>query len=349
MVDAISIGKRTIGPDSPCFVIAEAGVNHNGDLDRAKRLVDAAVAARADAVKFQIFKAEQVVSRTASKARYQQDKANPQESQLEMLARLELSPQAHRELQRYCTERDILFMSTPFDESSADFLEELDVPIFKVGSGELTNLPFLKYLALKDKPIILSTGMAYLGEVEEAVNYIRRHRNVPLALLHCVSDYPARQEDVNLRAMQTLQQAFGLLVGYSDHTLGLTAALAAVALGAQIIEKHFTLSHTLPGPDHQASLEPNDLMLLVEGIRSVEAALGDGIKRPTSRELHIAQVARKSLISRCDIKVGTPITADMLDIKRPGTGISPRDLDRVVGRITREDIPKDTPLTWEML
>lgn len=339
----------SIGDLHPVFIIAEAGVNHNGDLDMALRLIDAAAAAKADAVKFQTFSTERLVTRRAPKAAYQKQTTDNQENQYAMLKRLELSRSDHERLLAHAQDQGITFLSTPFDHASADLLIELGVPAIKIGSGELTNLPLLEHVARQGQAIILSTGMAYLGEVEEAVRCIQAHSDAPLILLHCVSNYPAHEADVNLRAMLTMRQALGLPVGYSDHTLGMTMPIAAVALGACAIEKHFTLDRSLPGPDHRASLEPDEIQAMVQAIRDVEAALGDGIKRPTTGELDTARVARRSVVSQVDIPAGTEITTQMLAIKRPGTGIPPRDLARVLGRIARVTIPADTVIEWEMI
>lgn len=343
----IKIAGRLIGPRRPCFIIAEAGVNHNGDLALAKQLVDAAVTAGADAVKFQTFKAERLASASAPKAAYQLQTTDRSESQLEMLRRLELSEPAHRALMAYCQEWRILFLSSPFEEESADVLEQLGVCAFKIPSGELTNLPFLEHVARKGKPMIVSTGMSTLAEVEQAVQAIRQMKNSQVVLLHCVSDYPADPSDANLRAMQTMADAFKVPVGYSDHTPGIEVALAAVALGACVIEKHFTCDRTLPGPDHRASLEPDELRRLVQGIRMVESALGDGRKAPVPREANTAAVARKSLVAARDIPAGSLLTEESIAIKRPGTGLPPAMLPSLVGRKTLRDIPVDTLLTLE--
>ena len=285
MVEAIEIAGRKIGPGYPCLIIAEVGVNHNGILEMARQLVDAAKRAGAEAVKFQTFKAEKVISPSAPKAVYQVETIGEGENQLETVKNLELPFSAFGELFEHCRERGILFLSTPFDEESADFLERLGVTAFQAPLGEITNLPFLAHLARKGKPLIVPTGMASLGGVEAAVQTIRGAGNPPLALQHCVSNYPADPAEANLRAMQTLQAAFGAPVGFSDHTRGIEVALAAAALGACIIEKHFTLDRTLPGPDHRASLEPGDLEAMVKGIRKVEAALGDGQIETTASRL----------------------------------------------------------------
>ena len=338
-----------IGPAHPCFTIAEAGVNHNGSLDMALQLVDVAVRAGADAVKFQTFTAERVVTRDAPKAVYQKETTGGDESQLAMLKKLELSAAAHRELWAYCGKRGILFLSSPFDEKSADFLEDLGIAAFKIPSGEITNLPFLEHVARKRKPMIVSTGMASLDEVRSAVETIRKSRNEDVILLHCVSAYPASAADANLRAMKTIATAFDVSVGYSDHTLGIEVALAAVALDAHVIEKHFTLNRNLPGPDHRASLEPDELRNLVSGIRTVEAALGHGRKEPAPCEADIAAVSRKSIVTACDIPAGTTVTRDLVVMKSPGTGLPPSMLGQILGRVAARDIPEDTVITNDML
>lgn len=341
-------GGRTIGPGHPCFIIAEAGVNHNGDIALAKQLIDVAVHAQADAVKFQSFRTEQLVTPTAPKARYQAADGR-EESQFAMLRRLELSATAHRELRDYCQMQGIMFLSTPFEETSADLLEALGVPAFKIPSGELTNWPFLQHLARKGKPLILSTGMSSLREVEDAVRIIHQTSNTPLVLLHCVSSYPADPADANLRAMQMMGATFQVPVGFSDHTPGITVALAAVALGACVIEKHFTLHRALPGPDHRASLEPRELAALVHGIRTVEAALGHGRKEPVASEAETAAVARKSLVAARMIPAGSHITVEAIAVKRPGTGLAPAMADQIVGRRAAQDIPEGAVLRLEMM
>lgn len=345
----IDIGGRPVGVGHPAFVIAEAGVNHNGDVDMACRLVDAAAEAGADAVKFQTFRAERLVSANAPQAEYAATNLGGSTSQYDMLKALELTDEDHRRLFRYCEERRILFLSSPFDEESADFLESLDVLAFKVPSGELTNLGYLAHIAAKSRPMIISTGMADLGEVEAAVRAVEGEGNYDYVLLHCVSNYPAAAEDANLRAMLTLEAAFGNPVGYSDHTLGLEVPLAAVALGACVIEKHLTLDRSLPGPDHQASSEPDELANLVRGIRTVEAALGTGRKRPASSEASTASVVRKSLVSARDLTVGTVLTEAAITAKRPGTGLPLTMRPYVLGRLLRVDVPADTVLTLDML
>jgi N-acetylneuraminate synthase len=334
----IQIGNQLIGPGQPVFVIAEAGVNHNGDLKLARALIDVAVEAGADAVKFQTFQADRLVTHEAPKAEYQRRTTGDSESQFEMLRHLELSADAHRELQSYCYERGVIFLSTPFDEEAVDLLDELGVPAFKISSGDLTNSPLLEHVASKGKPVILSTGMSELSELIEAVSVLNTAGCENPVLLHCVSNYPADPTEVNLRAMQTMRSAFDLPVGFSDHTEGIDVALAAAALGACVIEKHFTLDRTLPGPDHRASLEPAELRELVRSIRRVETALGSGRKVPTASEIETAKVARRSLVAARDIPAGATLERDMVVMRRPGTGLSPAMLTTVLGRRVKQEI-----------
>ncbi len=336
------------------FIIAEAGVNHNGSLEICKKLIDVSVKAGADAVKFQTFKTDKLVTTNADKARYQIKNTGTSESQIEMLRKLELSPNTHKYLFAYCRQKNILFLSTPFDEESADMLDDLGVDIFKISSGEITNKPLIQHIAFKKKPVILSTGMSYIGEVEKAISWINEIWNTmdkkpQLSILHCVSSYPARMEDVNLRALKTMEMAFGLPVGYSDHTMGTEITVAAVAMGARVIEKHFTLDRNMEGPDHKASLEPEELEAMVIAIRNVERAMGDGIKKPTISENDLKKIARRSLVTAKDIKAGDTISFDDIYIKRPGTGISAAFKDKVVGMKSGSDISIDSVIKWEDL
>jgi N,N'-diacetyllegionaminate synthase len=334
---------------SRTFVIAEAGVNHNGDPALARALVDVAVAAGANAIKFQTFNVDRLLTRSAAKADYQRRATGNEQSQYEMLARLELSPADHEMLFSYCAEAGIEFMSTPFDPESARFLKRLGVRRLKISSGDVTNLPMLEVVGALGLPVVLSTGMADMAEVSAAVATLRAAGADDLAVLHCVSNYPADPALTNLRAMDALARAFGTPVGLSDHSTGLTVAIAAVARGAAYIEKHFTLDRNLPGPDHQASLLPDELRALVAAIRDVEAALGDGIKRPVPSELPVRDVARKSLVAARDLPAGAVLTREDLDVLRPGTGLSPATLPTVVGRRTARAIAHHTPITEEML
>ena len=345
----IEIGGRMVGPGHRCFVIAEAGVNHNGDLDLGRALVRAAADAGADAVKFQTFSAERLVTATAPKATYQIERTDPEETQRGMLQGLELGMHEHQELIKECARHNILFLSSPFDEESADLLAELDVVAYKVPSGEITNLPYLRHLASKRRPLIVSTGMSNMEEVASAVAAIRETADVPVVLLHCVSLYPAPAAGSNLRAMDTMRAAFGVPVGFSDHTEGSAIALAAVAMGADMIEKHLTTSRSLPGPDHAASLEPGELGLLIAEIRAVESARGDGVKRPLPAEAATAATARKSLVAAVDIPKGKVISRDMLAVKRPGTGLPPAQMETIVGRKARTTISAGSVITPEMV
>jgi N,N'-diacetyllegionaminate synthase len=331
------------------FVIAEAGVNHNGDMALARALVDVAAAARADAVKFQTFAVDRLVTRSAATAEYQRRALGGEPSQYEMLARLELSPADHEMLLAHCARRGIEFMSTPFDPESARFLKRLGVRRIKISSGDVTNLPMLEVVGALGLPVILSTGMADLEEVGAAVATLRAAGTTDLALLQCVSNYPADPALTNLRVMDTFARAFGTPVGLSDHSPGTAVAIAAAARGAAYIEKHFTLDRSLPGPDHQASLLPDELRGLVQAIREVEAAMGDGVKRPAPSELPVRDVARKSLVAARDVPAGTALAPDDVVILRPGTGLSPAALPRVLGRRTARSIPHHTPITEDML
>jgi len=348
MSDDIEIAGRKVGQGHPCFIIAEAGVNHNGGMEMARQLVDAAAQAGADAVKFQTFKSSKVVSSIAPKADYQLQTTGGGESQLEMVRRLELPFEAFRALFAHAQEKGIVFLSTPFDEESADFLYDLGVSAFKIPSGEITNLSFLAHVARKGKPMVVSTGMSLLSEVETAVEAIEQTGNREIVLLHCVSNYPADPADVNLRAMKTISDAFGFPVGYSDHTLGIEVPLAAVAMGACIVEKHFTLNRALPGPDHRASLEPQELAAMVRGIRIVEAALGHGRKEPAASEAEVANVARRSLFAACDIPAGASLSEEMIAVLRPGTGLPPSMKSALKGRIARIAIRAGTALKEDM-
>ncbi len=321
------------------FIIAEAGVNHNGDMALAKRLVEAAAAAGADAVKFQSFVAENLVTRSARQAAYQVANTGAEEGQYAMLKRLELTPEQHRVLKSHCANVGVRFMSTAFDDDSIDLLKSIGSLPWKIPSGEITNLPYLRRVGSFNEETILSTGMAELHEVIQAVDVLEAagtHRS-KISLLHCTTDYPAPFGDVNLRAMATMQQALNLRVGYSDHTEGIEVACAAVALGANIIEKHFTVDRNLPGPDHKASLEPRDFEILVRSIRNLETALGDGVKRPSASELRNRSCARKSIVAARPIRTGEIFTEDNLTTKRPGTGLSPMRWHAVIGmRADRE-------------
>ncbi|MBS3165657.1 N-acetylneuraminate synthase [Candidatus Woesearchaeota archaeon] len=345
----VKIGDKVVGSDNPCFIIAEAGVNHDGSIEKAKKLIDAAVEAKADAVKFQTFKTDKILIKSLEKCRYQKVGDGEEGSYADMIRRLELDEEAHRELFNYATQKGIMFLSTPFDNESTDLLDRLGVKAFKIDSGNLNHPQHLKYIASKGKPIILSTGMATIGEIDEAVKAIYSEGNRQLILLHCTSNYPPSPSDVNLKAMKTLQYQFDVPVGYSDHTIGLPVTLAAVARGAVVVEKHFTLSHMSKGPDHLASLEPNELKQLVEGIRMISQALGSTKKEPVAAEKEVADNLRRSIVSLNDLNQGTKITKEMLAVKRPGTGIPSKYLDLIVGRIVKKDIPEDSLINWDQI
>lgn len=330
----IRIGEREIGAGEPAFIIAEIGSNHDGRLDQAKQLIDAAARIGADAVKFQSFRADQLVT-------------PQQEAVYQAVKRCELPLEWHRELAAHARERGIPFLSTAFDEESADLLFELGMPAFKVASGDLTHFPLLRHVARFQRPILLSTGMGTLGEVEEAIGVIRQEGNEEIVMLHCVSTYPSRIEDANLRAMVTMGEAFGLPVGSSDHSLGIAVPLGAVALGACLLEKHFTADRTLRGPDHPHSLEIEEFETMIREIRCLEAALGTGMKAPVAEEVPERNWARRGLYARVDIPRGTVITREMLKVVRPCFGLEPRDLERVVGRTAWVEIPAHAPITWE--
>lgn len=325
------------------LIIAEAGVNHNGDLKLARQLIDAAAEAGADLVKFQTFSADRLVTRTASKADYQTRTTDGGETQHAMLRRLELSREMHEELIAHCAGRRIGFFSTGFDIESIDLLVSLGLDRFKIPSGEITNLPYLRHIGRLGKSVILSTGMATMGDIEAAIEVLEA-AGTPRSLitvLHCTTEYPTPMAEVNLRAMQSIHTAFGVRVGYSDHTQGIGVAIAAVAMGATVIEKHFTLDRGLPGPDHQASLEPEELKAMISAIRNIEVALGDGIKRLTPGEARNKPIARKSLVASRAIKAGEVFTAENLTAKRPGTGISPMRWDEILGRKATRNFDPD--------
>ncbi|AMV19964.1 N-acetylneuraminate synthase [Planctomyces sp. SH-PL14] len=349
MSSSFAIGERVVGAGAPCFVIAEAGVNHNGSVDLAVQLVDVAADCGADAIKFQTFRAEKLVTAEAKQAEYQSRNMGQTESQLTMLRRLELSQDDHLKVMAHCRQRGIGFLSTPFDEESADFLDREGMPAIKIPSGEVTNLPLIEHLAAKGRPVLLSTGMCRLSEVEACVMTLEGCGVRDLAILHCVSNYPAAPADTNLRAMRTMAEAFGHPVGYSDHTLGNEVSFAAVALGACVIEKHFTLDRSLPGPDHKASAEPAQLRQLVEGIRTIESAMGTGRKWPAAAELNTASVARRSVVAARTIPFGQIIRREDLITRRPGHGLAPAMIPQIVGMTAREEIPEGTLLSLRMV
>lgn len=346
---SMKIAGKQIGEGHPCFVIAEAGVNHNGSMELAKRLVEAAAQAGADAVKFQTFRADKVISGNAPKADYQKGTTGNAERQLEMVRRLEMPESMTRSIAAHAASVGIIFLSTGFDEESVDLLDDIGVPAFKVGSGEVTDLPLLEFIGHKRKPVILSTGMSYLEEVKSAVETLLAAGCTELALLHCVSSYPADPHEANLRVLRTLRDTFNTPIGFSDHCIDNEIAIAAVAMGANIVEKHITLDVDLPGPDHRVSLSPDKFKSLVQSIRLVERAFGDGVKRPYPGEQNVRDLARRSIVAAHSIAPGAIITRDMLAFKRPGTGIPPGQWKQLVGKRAAREIASDSLITMKDL
>ena len=328
------------------FIIAEAGVNHNGSIELAYELIDVASESGADAVKFQTFKAENLVSKNAEKAEYQKQTTDASESQFDMIKRLELDIDAHKKLIDYCQEKDIMFLSTPFDHESIDLLNELQLQIFKIPSGEITNLPYLRHIGSLNKIVFLSTGMSNLQEVGDALTVLINSGTLKenITILHANTMYPTPMEDVNLNAMLTMQEELGVAIGYSDHTLGIEVDIAAAAMGASVIEKHFTLDKTMIGPDHKASLEPKELKAMVIAIRNIEDALGSYIKKPSPSEKPNMESARKSIVASCNIKKGDILSIDNLTVKRPSIGISPMKWNEMLDSIASKDYFEDDPI-----
>lgn len=348
LAGGFEIQSRTIGSSAKCFVIAEGGVNHNGNPELAHKLVDAAADAGVDAIKFQTFNSELLVQRGAESASYQR-RAGSGPTQLEMLKALELPEAALLGLAKHARDRGLIFLSTPFDEPSVDFLALLGVPAFKIGSGDVTSYRLLRHVGSKGLPVLLSTGMSNLAEVQDAVALLRGGGVSQLGLFHCVSSYPASDSDANLRCVETLRAEFKVPCGYSDHHVTNDVAIAAVARGAEMLEKHLTLDKFLPGPDHAASLEPQEFAALMRSVRAVESAVGNGVKAPTANEQDCREKARRSLVSTRPISLGERIEVSMLTNKRPATGIPPKDEALVVGRVATVDIPADSVLSWQML
>ncbi len=346
MIKPVMIGDRAVGPGQPCFIVAEAGVNHNGDIGLAHRLIDAAAEAGADAVKFQSFVTEELVTPQAKKAGYQVETTGETDGQYEMLKALELSAGQQAELKEHCDRAGIVYLCTPYEDTSIDNLDRIGIAAFKVASTDTTNVPFLKYMASKGRPVVLSTGMSTLGEVEQAVTALETGGlEDKVVLVHCLAEYPAPPGQTNLRAILTLQEAFGCPTGFSDHTPGVGVSPWAVAAGACLIEKHFTVDHSLSGPDHRASMEPAELASLVRTIRELEAVLGDGRKRIMPAEQANKEVMQKSLVARRDISAGEVIKSDDLTCRRPATGLAPAWFDRVAGKRAAVAIAKDEILT----
>lgn len=325
------------------FIIAEAGVNHNGSIELAKKLIDVAVEAGADAVKFQTFKTENLVSKHAQKADYQKQTTDAEESQFEMIKKLELDIDTHKELMEYCKAKKIMFLSTPFDHDSIELLDQLGLDTFKIPSGEITNLPYLRHIGMLGKKVILSTGMSDIGEIEDALDTLIEAgtKKENITVLHANTEYPTPMEDVNLKAMATIGNTFDIAYGYSDHTLGIEVPVAAVAMGAICIEKHFTLDKTMEGPDHKASLEPDELAAMVKAIRNIEMALGSSIKKPSPSESKNMGIARKSIVAKCTIRQGDVLSEKNITVKRPGNGINPMRWDEIVGTIAKKDYKTD--------
>ena len=342
----MKIKNKLLNKNGKCFIIAEAGVNHNGDLDLAKKLVDVAKKSGADAIKFQTFTAGKLVTESAPMAEYQKKNIGKTESQYEMLKKLELKPEYHKILFDYAKRKGIMFISTPFDEDAIDFLDELGVDVFKVGSSDANNIPYLIKMAKKGKPIILSTGMSDMNEVKESVSKILKI-NKKLAVLHCTTEYPCPCGQVNLKAMETMAKKLGVMIGYSDHTEGIEVPVAAVAMGAKIIEKHFTLDKFMEGPDHKASIEPKELTEMIKQIRNIEMALGSADKKIAKVAEKYIAIAKKSVVAREDIAKGVKITEKMLIIKRPGIGLEPKYIYKIIGKKAKKDIKKDELIAWK--
>lgn len=363
----IKIGDKFIGEDEPVFIIAEVGVNHNGKLDLAKKLIDVAAEAKVDAVKFQTFNPDTLITRAAKRAEYQKKNIGGEETQYEMLKRLMLKREYHPILKKYAEKKGLIFLSTPFSIDDADYLHELGVVAYKVTSTDTNNIPYLRHIAKREIPIILSTGMSDLEEVKESVKAIKEEGNEQIIVLHCTINYPTKLEEVNLRAMDTIKKEVNTIVGFSDHTEGIDVSIAAVGRGAKVIEKHFTLDRNMDGPDHKASLGTEELKKLVNEIRNIEffgteelkqktneienidKILGSDVKKPMPSEVEVAKVIRKSIVAEVDIPKDTLITREMLALKRPGTGIPPKELDKIIGKKTKEDVKKDELISWKKL
>lgn len=330
------------------FIIAEAGVNHNGKMELAYKLVDAAKEAGVDAVKFQIFKSEKLISKSTKMADYQKENLKENISQLDMVKKLELSYEDFIKINEYCKEKGIMFMATPFDNDSLNFLvDTLKVDVLKIGSGDLNNYPFLEKVALKNKEIILSTGMSNLSDIESALDFISQYTDKEVKVLHCTTNYPCPMDEVNLKAMNTIKDAFQVAVGYSDHTLGIEVPIAAVALGAEIIEKHFTLDKTMEGPDHVASLEPDELKEMTRTIRNIERALGSGIKKPNKSEVKIQSIVKRKIVLAKDVEINHVLTENDLEYKRCENGIESKYYKNIIGKKVKRKIDADSPLMWE--
>lgn len=347
-MNCIKVGDKMVGEDNPIFLIAEAGVNHNGSLSIARSLVDIAADSGVDAIKFQTYKTEKLILRSTEKASYQQSNVKKEESFYEMLKKYELTEGDFKILKEYCDEKGLLFLSTPFDSSSVELLENLNVPAYKIGSGDMNNFPLIKVVCSKGKSILLSTGMATLEEVRESVQFIKNNSVEEIVIFQCTTSYPTKLEDVNLNVIDLYKNEFpNEIIGFSDHSQGITASLGAVAKGAKVIEKHFTLDKEMEGPDHKASLDPTELRKWVNEIRNLEKALGSNKKTLLKSEVELSKIARKSIVSIKDLKKGEILSEDNIGIKRPGTGISPKEFEKIIGRSINKDILKDSVIFWE--
>ena len=347
-MNCFKVGDKKIGEDNPIFLIAEAGVNHNGSLSIARSLVDVAADSGVDAIKFQTYKTEKLILQSTEKASYQQSKVNKEESFYEMLKKYELEEGNFKILKEYCDEKGLIFLSTPFDTSSVELLEDLNVPAYKIGSGDMNNFPLIKLICSKGKPILLSTGMATLEEVKDSVDLIKNNSVEEVVIFQCTTSYPTKLEDVNLNVIDLYKKEFpNEIIGFSDHSQGITASIGAAAKGAKVIEKHFTLDKEMEGPDHKASLDPTELRKWVNEIRNLEKALGFNKKIRIKSELELSKIARKSIVSIKDLKKGEILSEDNIGIKRPGTGISPKEFEKILGRSINKDILKDSVIFWE--
>jgi len=340
---------NNISTNQKTFIIAEIGVNHNGDMEQARKLINEAKYSGADAVKFQSYNTEKICTKNTKKSKYQLETTNKKETFYEMLKSLELNKRDHVILKNYAEKNGIIFFSTPLDIESVDLLDSLNVPLFKIASGDINNLPLIDYVASKNKPMIVSTGRSTIEDINDCINTINKQKNKRVAILQCVSNYPASFEDLNLNTIITLKNKFNLPIGFSDHSVGIEASIAAVALGASIVEKHLTLDKNDIGPDHRASIEPSEFKNMVNAIRNTELALGNGIKRPMKSELWGRINVRKGLVANQNIPKGKTLTNEMISVKRPGDGIKPKYFEDLIGKITLTDIKKDESIKWEML
>ncbi len=344
----IKINSKKIGPKSPIFLIVEAGVNHNGQLSIAKKLIEIASKVKVDAIKFQTFITENLILNGAPKVKYQKRSEDDDENFFEMIKKYEFSKNDFKILKEYCSEKGIIFLSTPFDETSVIWLEELNIPAYKVGSGDMNNFPLLELICSMKKPILLSTGMATLKEVKHSVRFIKSMGVNDIIVFQCTTNYPSSYEEINLNVIDTYKKEFpDLLIGFSDHSLGIEVSIGAVCKGVKVIEKHFTLDKNMEGPDHKASMNPQELHDWVKAIRNIEKALGSGVKGPSETELKIALIARKSIVSIKDLKKGDILTTENISIKRPGTGISPIFFKKCIGKKVKNDIPIDSVIKWD--